>query len=56
MSSSVYCYVHVLRRENGHVLRKKLELTIECQGKKGREGEVDMDERMNVDLSMEDGL
>ena len=36
MANSVHWYGHVLRRENGHVLRRALDLEIEGQRKKGR--------------------
>ena len=35
MANSVHRYVHVLRREDGHVLRKALDLEVEGQRKKG---------------------
>ena len=36
MAYSVHWYVHVLRRWQGHVLRRALRFEVECQGKKGR--------------------
>ena len=34
--NSVRWYGHVLRREDGHVLRRALDVEVECQTKKGR--------------------
>ena len=36
MANSVRWHGHVLRREDGHVLRRALDFEIECQRKKGR--------------------
>ena len=36
MSNSVHSYCHVLRMEDGHVLRRALECEVEGQRKKGR--------------------
>ena len=36
MANSVRWYGHVLRREDGHVLRKALDFEVECQRKKWR--------------------
>ena len=36
MGNSVRWYGHVLRREDGHVLRKALDFEVEGQRKKGR--------------------
>ena len=36
MTSSVHRYGHVLRREDGHVLRRALEYEFEGERKKGR--------------------
>ena len=36
MAHSVCWYGHVLRREDGHVLRKTLDFEVEGQRKKGR--------------------
>ena len=36
MANRVYCYVHVLRRKDGHMLRKTLDFEIYGQKKKGR--------------------
>ena len=35
MANSVCWYGHVLRREDGHVLRMELDFEVECQRKKG---------------------
>ena len=35
MTNSVHWYVHVLTREDGHVLRWALDFEVECQRKKG---------------------
>ena len=35
-SNSVCCYGHVLRREDGNVLRRALDFEVESQWKKGR--------------------
>ena len=36
MTNSVHWYGHVLRREDGHILRRTLDLEVEGQRKKGR--------------------
>ena len=36
MENSVLWYGHLLRREDGHVLRRALDFEVEGQGKKGR--------------------
>ena len=36
MANSVRWYGHVLRREDGHVLRRALDFEVECQWMKGR--------------------
>ena len=36
IASSVCWYDHVLRREDGHILRRALNFEFECQRKKGR--------------------
>ena len=36
MASSVHWYGRVLRKEDGHVLRRALNFEVECQRKKGR--------------------
>ena len=36
MTNSVCWYGHVLRRENGHVLRRTLDIEVEAQRRKGR--------------------
>ena len=36
MSSSVHWYRHMLRRENGNVLRRALQFVVEGQMQKGR--------------------
>ena len=36
MANSVHWYGHVLRREDGQVLRRALDFEVECQGKKLR--------------------
>ena len=36
MANSVRWYCHLLRREDGHVLRRALEFEVEGQRKKGR--------------------
>ena len=40
MANSVHWYGHVLRREDGHVLRKVLHFKVESQKKKGRHGRI----------------
>ena len=60
MASSVRWYVHVLRREDGHVLRRPLDFEVESQRKKGRlkrtwEKQVE-EESMKVGLRREDEL
>ena len=36
MASSVHWYGHVLMREDGHILRRALDIWVEGQRKKGR--------------------
>ena len=36
MANSVHWHSHVLRREDGHILRRVLEFEVEGQRKKGR--------------------
>ena len=36
MASIVHCYGHVLRREDGHMLRRVLDFVVEGQWKKWR--------------------
>ena len=36
MANSVHWYGHVLRREDGHVLRRALYFEVECQRKNGK--------------------
>ena len=36
MANSACWYGHVLRREDGHVLRRAFDFEVECQRKKGR--------------------
>ena len=36
MANSVRWYGHVLRREDGHIMRKALDFEVESQRKKGR--------------------
>ena len=36
MANSVHWYDHVLRREDGHILRRPLDFEVESQMKKGR--------------------
>ena len=60
MASSVNGYCHVLKREDGHVLRRALDLFVEGQGKKGRlvrtrKTQVE-DESVKVGLKREDAL
>ena len=35
MENSVRWYIHVLRREDGHVLRRALDFEVEGKGRKG---------------------
>ena len=60
MGNSVCWYGHVLRREDGHVLRRALDFEIDGQRKKGRlkrtlERQVE-EESVNVVLRREDAL
>ena len=60
MTNSVRRYGQVLRREDGHVLRRALDFEVEGQMKKGRlkrtwKKQVD-DESVNVGLRTEDAL
>ena len=60
MANSVRWYGHVLRREDGHVLRRVLDFEVECQRKKGKpkktwEKQVE-EESVKVCLRREDAL
>ena len=60
MVNSVYWYGHVLRREDGHVLRRALDVELEGQWKKGRLNwtwvrQVE-DESVEIGLRREDAL
>ena len=60
MANSAHWYGHVLRREDGHVLRRALDLEVEGQRKKGRpkrtwKRQVE-EESMKVGLRMNDAL
>ena len=60
MANSVCWYSHVLRRENGHVLRNALDFEVEDQMKKGRskrtwKKQVEI-ESMKVGLRRKDAL
>ena len=60
MASSVHWYGHVLRREDGHVIRRALDLEVEVQRKKGRpkrtwKKQVE-EERMKVGQRRKDAL
>ena len=60
MANSVHWYGHVLRREDGDILRMALDFEVEGQGKKGRpkrtwERQVE-EESMKVGLRTEDAL
>ena len=60
MANSVCCYDHVLRREDGHILRRALDFEVESQRKKWRlksiwKKQVES-ESVKVDLRMEDAL
>ena len=59
-ANSVHCYGHVMRRENGHVLRIALYFEVEGQRKKGRpkstwKRQVE-EESVNVGLRRKDAL
>ena len=41
MTNSVHLHGHVLRREDGHVLRRVLDFEVEDQKKKGRPKKAD---------------
>ena len=60
MADSVRWYGHVLRREDGLVLRKALDFEAECQRKKGRPKRMlrnQVKERsVKIDLRREDAL
>ena len=60
MVSSVRWYGHVLRIEDGHVLRGELDFKVEGQGKRGRPKRIwknPVDEKcVEVGLSREDAL
>ena len=60
MANSVYWHCHVLRREDGHVLRRVLDFEVEGQRKKGRskmtwQKQVE-EESMKVCLRRKDAL
>ena len=60
MANSVRWYGHVLRREDGHVLRRALDFEVEGQRKKGKlkrawKKQVE-EENVKVGLSREDAL
>ena len=60
MANSVCLYVHVLRRDDGHVLRRALDFELECPWKNGRlkrtwKKHVE-DENVNVGLRKVDAL
>ena len=60
MENQVCWYGHVLRREDGHILRRTLDFVVEGQWKKGRpkrmwKKQVD-EESVNVGLRREDAL
>ena len=59
IANSVYWYGHVLRREDGHFLRRALDFEIEGQRQKGRlkkwKGQVE-EESVKVGLRREDAL
>ena len=60
MANSVRWYGHVLRREDGHVLRRALDFEVDSQRKKGRskrtwKRQVE-EENMKVGMSREDAL
>ena len=61
MTNSVRWYGHVLRREDGHVLRRALDFKVDGQRKKEREAEEDVEmpvgeEIVKIVLSREDAL
>ena len=60
MANSVHWYGHVLRRQDGHVLRRALDFVFGGQRKKGRPKRTlkkqDDDESVKVGLRMEDSL
>ena len=60
MANSVCLYGHVLRREDGHVLRRALDFEFEDQRMKGRLKRTwkkqDEEENVMVGLRMEDAL
>ena len=60
MANSVHWYGHVLRREDGHVLRRALDFEVDGQRKKGRpkrmwKRQVE-EESMKVGLRRKDAL
>ena len=60
MANSVHWYDHVLRREDGHILRRAFDFEVEGQRKKGRvkrtwKSQVE-EESMKVGLRREDAL
>ena len=60
VANTVCCCVHVLTRENGHILRKALDFAVEGQREKRRLNRTWKDqvvkESMKVGLSREDAL
>ena len=60
MANSVSWYSHVLRREDGHVLRRAFLVEVNCQRKKGRPKRTwisqFVEESMNVGLKRKDAL
>ena len=60
MANSVRWYGHVLRREDGHVLRRPLDFVVDGQRKKGRLKRTwknyVVEESVKVDLIREDAL
>ena len=60
MANSVRWYVHVLRREGGHIMRRAFDFEVEGQRKKGRlkrtwKKQIE-EESVKVGLRMEDAL
>ena len=60
ITNSVRCYGHVLRKEDGHVLRRALDFGVEGQRKKGRlkmtwKRQVE-EESVKVGMGREDAL
>ena len=60
MANSVHWYGHVLRREDGHVLRRALHFEVEGQRKKGKPKRTwkkqVLEESMKVGLRRKDAL